>query len=153
MTDIVQQTPYVPSNRLSASSICVCTLLFCTAEQRSTFVKVEAFSSHRFLDNVNMTTGSSSSLRRWPTRWTYKLLSTVWNRPPPPPPRENEGAPRPPPRAAGAPRCPRCGAPARAPSRWTGGSPAASRSLSCLRRSASPASLYLWGDIRFNILL
>jgi hypothetical protein len=141
-----------PLSRARAFSIATCTSLFSTDVQRSELVKVAAFSSQRFFENVKTTTGSNAFFFRWPRRWTYRFLSTAWcivrgGPPPPRPPLAGAGAPRP--RAGGAPRCcPRCATAApRAPTRCTGGSPAASRSLSCLRRRASPASLYLQSSI------
>ena len=136
------------------------TSLFSAAVHRSVLGMLPAYSSQRFLLNVKTTTGRSSFLRRRPMRWIHKLASRPWaferlSAPVParrcaamapraatcraacPPPRllplEAAAPPRPPP--AAPPRPPPPGAPG-------AGKPAASRSLSCLRRLASLASLW-----------
>ena len=75
-SSIERLVQHLPFSRLTAFSIATCTSLLSTAVERSRFVSVEAFSSHRFFDRVNTTTGSKFFFRRWPTRCTYRLLST-----------------------------------------------------------------------------
>lgn len=60
----------LPFNLESAFSIATWISLLSTAVDRSRFVNVEAFSSHRFLDKVNTTTGSKAFFFRRPIRWT-----------------------------------------------------------------------------------
>jgi hypothetical protein len=167
-------------SRLSARSQVTCTSLLSFASHRSILLSVAAYSSHRFLLNTKLTTGSNVAFLRCPMRWVQTFWSS-WKdgrlgpnpppapprppRPPPgPPPRDaapgaGEGAPCPPPRLewfrpapilvngaerpVGSSRALVTGAPPRPPVRWTGGSPAASRSLSCFRRMDSTADLYL----------
>ena len=63
--EVCERRANSPFNRFKALSQTMCTSLFSLASHKSIFCKLLAYSSHRFLLNTKLTTGSNFDFLRW----------------------------------------------------------------------------------------